>query len=86
MSFFTALSVIAVQIASRLIRRVESYLATGETVSMGQRLGVINLGSLIAAVLPRREDVLIEVKPGNLVTAGVFVAARYDVNGERTEH
>ncbi|MFH1928016.1 MAG: phosphatidylserine decarboxylase [Chloroflexota bacterium] len=81
-----ALAVVVVQIASRLVRRVESYLSVGETVSVGQRLGVIKLGSLVAVVLPRREDVVIEVKPGDRVTAGVSVLARYEVNGERTEH
>ncbi|MCG2769754.1 MAG: phosphatidylserine decarboxylase [Anaerolineae bacterium] len=81
-----ALAVVVAQIASRLVRRVESYLAIGETVSMGQRLGVIKLGSLVAVVLPRREDVVIEVKPGDRVTAGVSVLAHYEVNGERTEH
>ena len=48
---------------------------------MGQRLGVIKLGSLVAVVLPRREDVLIEVNPGDRVNAGVSVLARHEVNG-----
>ena len=58
----------------------------GETVSMGQRLGVIKLGSLVAVVLPRREDVVIEVKPDDRVAAGVSGLVRYKVNDERTEH
>jgi phosphatidylserine decarboxylase len=72
-----SLSVAVVQIASRLVRRIEGYLKVGETVSAGQRLGMIRLGSLVAIVIPDREDVRIEVKPGDRVTAGVSVLARY---------
>lgn len=71
-------TVAVVQVASRLMRRVESYLGVGERVSVGQRLGMIRLGSLVAVVLPKREDVRIEVKPGDRVTAGVSVLARYE--------
>ena len=81
-----AVAVVVVQIASRLVRRVESYLTMNENVSMGQRLGVIKLGSLVSVVLPRREDVVIKVKAGDRVTAGVSVLAHYEANGERTEH
>lgn len=80
-----SLTVAAVQVASRLVRRVESYLSVGETVSTGQRLGMIRFGSLVAVVLPKREDVKIEVKPGDRVTAGVSVLARYEVNPEKAE-
>ncbi len=81
-----SLTVAVVQIASRFVRRVESYLNMGETVSVGQRLGMIRFGSLVAVVLPKREDVSIEVKPGARVTAGVSVLARYEVKDERAEN
>ncbi len=80
-----SLTVVAVQVASRLVRRVESYRSVGDTVSAGQRLGMIRFGSLVAVVLPKREDVRIEVKPGDRVRAGVSVLARYEVNDERAE-
>lgn len=75
-----ALNVTVVQVASRLVRCVESYRNVGETVNIGQRLGMIRVGSLVAVVLPLREDVTIEVKPGDRVTAGVSIVARYAVN------
>lgn len=81
-----SLTVAVVQVASRLVRRVESYLNVGETVSVGQRLGMIRFGSLVAVVLPKREDVRIEVKPSDRVTAGVSVLARYEVKDERAEN
>ena len=72
-----SLNVATVQIASRLVRRIQSYLKIGQTVDAGQRLGMIRLGSLVAVVIPNREDVRIEVKPGDRVAAGVSVLARY---------
>ncbi len=75
------LNVGVVQIASRLVRRVQSYLRVGEAVSAGQRLGMIRLGSLVAIIIPDREDVQIEVTPGDRVKAGISVLARYRVDG-----
>ena len=42
-----------VQVASRLVRRVESYLSVDQAVGAGQRLGMIRFGSLVAVVLPK---------------------------------
>ena len=72
-----SLTVAVVQVASRLVRRVESFLAVDERVRAGQRLGMIRLGSLVAVVLPKREGLTIAVQPGDRVTAGVSVLARY---------
>jgi len=81
-----SLTVVVVQVASRLVRRVESYLNVGETVKTGRRLGMIRFGSLVAVVLPKRKDVKIEVKPGDRVKAGLSVLARYEVKDERAEN
>ena len=72
-----SLNIAVVQISSRLVRCVQSYLKVGETVSAGQRLGMIRFGSLVAIIIPDREDVQIEVKPGDHVRAGTSVLARY---------
>lgn len=81
-----SLSVAVVQVASRLVRRVESYLNVGERVSAGQRLGMIRFGSLVTVVFPHAENVRIEVKPGDRVTAGVSVLARYEASDEGAEN
>lgn len=81
-----SLSVAVVQVASRLVRRVESYLSVGERVSAGQRLGMIRFGSLVTVVFPHAESVRIEVKPGDRVTAGVSVLARYEASDEGIEN
>jgi phosphatidylserine decarboxylase len=64
-----------VQIASRLVRRIVSFVAEGETVAGGQRIGVIRLGSQVDLVLPAREDLTPAVSPGDRVLAGVSVVA-----------
>lgn len=72
------LSVGVVQVASRLVRRIQSYLSSGQMVAAGQRLGMIRFGSLVAVVLPQRRDISIMVRVGDRVAAGVSVLARYD--------
>jgi len=80
-----SLAVAVVQIASRLVRCVESYLSVGETVGAGQRLGMIKLGSLVVLVLPKRRDVRVKVQPGDRVMAGITVLARYQANEKRED-
>ena len=64
-----------VQIASRLVRQIASYVKVGEDVSLGQRVGVIRLGSQVDVVLPVRPDVVVNVQPGQRVRAGESVLA-----------
>jgi phosphatidylserine decarboxylase len=71
------LTVSTVQIASRLVRRVDNYLQAGQTVKLGQRLGMIRFGSLVAAIFPDREDIKIEVHIGQKVLAGTSILAHY---------
>lgn len=66
-----------VQIASRLVRRILSYLREGDRLDIGQRLGAIVFGSQVDVVIPEMENLRIEVKPEDEVKAGVSVIARY---------
>lgn len=75
------LSVAVVQVASRLVRRIESYLDEGQQVSQSQRLGRIRFGSLVAVIIPARADVRIIVEPGSKVKAGESILARYADDG-----
>jgi phosphatidylserine decarboxylase len=70
------LSVGVVQVASRLVRRIQGYLSLGQRVDAAQRLGMIRFGSLVAVVVPQSQDIDIQVKVGEHVTAGVSVLAR----------
>ena len=64
-----------VQIASRLVRQIASYVKVDEEVALGQRVGVIRLGSQVDVVLPARPDVTIQVREGQRVRAGESVLA-----------
>ncbi len=66
-----------IQIASRLVRRVDNYLHEEQTVILGQRLGMIRFGSQVAVILPNREDITIEVRLGQKVLAGTSILALY---------
>lgn len=63
--------VVIVQIASRLVRRIVSYLDQGETVARGQRIGVIKFGSQVDLILPESPNLELLVRPGDKVLAGV---------------
>jgi phosphatidylserine decarboxylase len=67
--------VAVVQIASRLVRQIVSFVSGGQELEMGQRIGTIRFGSQVDLVLPRRADLLITVQAGQRVVAGQSVVA-----------
>ena len=69
-----------VQIASKQVRRIISYIAKGDEVQRGQRVGAIMLGSQVDAILPK-QSVEILVEEGQQVYAGTTVIARLKPNG-----
>ncbi|MCL5291401.1 MAG: phosphatidylserine decarboxylase [Actinobacteria bacterium] len=76
-------SVAVVQIASRLVRKIVSYLEEGQMVDLGQRIGVIRFGSQVDLIIPDLESLSISVKPGDKVFAGRSEIARYALNIEQ---
>jgi phosphatidylserine decarboxylase len=66
-----------IQIASRLVRRIVSYVGEGDSLELGQRIGAILFGSQVDVVIPKLENLKIEVKTRDEVQAGVSVIARY---------
>ena len=67
--------VVVVQIASRLVRQIASFVQESQEVTRGQRIGVIRLGSQVDLVLPCRADLRVTVRPGDRLTAGESVVA-----------
>lgn len=59
-----------VQIASRLVRRIVSYVQTGEEIEAGQRVGMIKFGSQVDVVLPNLPGLIMLIKEGQHVLAG----------------
>ena len=78
-----------VQIASRLVRRIVSYLSEGERVEKGQRIGMIKFGSQVDVVVPKCSHIKILVKTGDSVKAGSTVLCTLEmkslVHKRRTE-
>lgn len=70
------LEIAVVQIASRLVRQIAPYVKVGEHVALGQRIGVIRLGSQVDVVLPVGCGVEVAVRKGDRVWAGRTVLAR----------
>lgn len=77
------IEIAVVQIASRLVRQIAAYVDVGESVTLGQRIGVIRLGSQVDVVLPVRPGVQIDVRAGDRVWAGRSVLAQLD--GDTTD-
>lgn len=75
--------VAVVQIASRLVRQIASFVNEGQEVSLGQRIGVIRLGSQVDLVLPAVEGLRVTVCPGEHVTAGESILGIIDGRGFR---
>ncbi len=67
-----------VQIASRLVRQIAVFVREGQEVALGERLGVIRLGSQVDVVLQERKNMRIAVNPGDRVRAGESVIAVLD--------
>lgn len=62
-----------VQIASKLVRRIDSYVKEGDIVKCGDWLGMIRFGSQVDIILPTECD--IKVKVGQQVYAGKTIIA-----------
>jgi phosphatidylserine decarboxylase len=68
-----------VQIASRLVRRIVSYVAEGETAQRGQRIGMIKFGSQVDVFLPVEALPRLEVAEGDNLVAGEWPLGRLAV-------
>lgn len=69
-----------VQIASRLVRSIISYVKEGDTLEAGQRFGMIRFGSQVDLIIPHIPGLQVTVKEGLRVRAGETIVARYSVS------
>lgn len=65
------------QISGAIARRIVCKLRIGEEVQIGERLGMIKLGSRTDVLLPIEPGIEILVKPGDKVHGGSSVLLRY---------
>jgi phosphatidylserine decarboxylase len=64
-----------VLIASRLVRRICTSIVEGQTVELGQRIGMIRFGSQVDVLIPAKSTPVIKVQAGDKVKAGESVLA-----------
>jgi len=70
----TGLQVGMVQIASKLVRKIESYVAQGEHVERGRWVGMIRFGSQVDVIIPENYEITLKV--GQQIYAGQSVIAK----------
>lgn len=68
---------VVIQIASRLVRKIVSYIHSGDSVKIGQRIGMIKFGSQVDLLLPRLDHLEIMIKEGERLKSGLTIVARY---------
>jgi len=66
-----------VQIASRLVRRISAFIKEGDSVEIGQRMGVIRFGSQVDILIPYEENLNVLIRPYDEVKAGISIIATY---------
>lgn len=64
-----------IQIAGLIARRIECFVKKGQSVKKGERIGLINLGSQVVIILPKRK-VKIVVKQNQRVKGGSSIIAK----------
>jgi phosphatidylserine decarboxylase len=69
------LQIALVQIASRLVRRIVSFVSEGSALQMGQRIGAIRFGSQVDLLVPAGSDIALAVQVGDRVIAGRTIVA-----------
>jgi phosphatidylserine decarboxylase len=65
-----------VQIASRLVRQIVSYVAPGDALESGQRIGMIRFGSQVDLFVPVAVAPALEVAVGDRTIAGETIICR----------
>ena len=67
-----------VAIASRLVRRIDSYIEEGDIVEIGKKIGMIKFGSQGDLIIPDIPGIRIVVAEGEEVRGGTTIIAEYD--------
>ena len=77
-------NILCTQIAGLIARRIVCRLKSGDSVTTGQRIGLIKFGSRVDVVMPPTYSVL--VKAGEKVKAGLDVIGRRRTRNQSTTH
>jgi len=69
--------VVVVQIADRYVKECDAFVAQGEPIEAGQKIGMIRMGSQCDLFVPDSANVKIDCTPGARVVAGETVLGTY---------
>ncbi len=69
--------VVVVQIADRYVNECDSFVAAGQNVDAGQKIGMIRMGSQCDLFVPDGAGVTIDCHPRQRVKAGETIIGRY---------
>lgn len=69
------LEIAIVQIASRLVRRIVTFVSAGDPLDRGQRIGAIRFGSQVDLIVPASPQIRLTVQAGDRVIAGQTIMA-----------
>jgi len=69
--------VTVVQIASFTVRRIDCYVKEGDSVKIGERIGMVKLGSQVDLIIPDLPGLEILKKQGDKVRAGETIIAEF---------
>ena len=64
-----------VQITTRLVRKIVTYVKEGQVIGKGDRIGMIKFGSQVDVILPNNPAIEIKIVPGEKVQAGSSIIA-----------
>jgi phosphatidylserine decarboxylase len=64
-----------IQIAGFIVNRIENWMKPGDKVKTGDRIGLINFGSQVSIIIPKKRMKLM-VKEGQKVNAGISIIAK----------
>lgn len=67
------------QITSRLVRNIKAYIRENMTVTKGEKIGMIRFGSQVDIVIPKSDKILLNVKIGQKVKAGITAIAKINI-------
>ncbi|MEK6677254.1 MAG: phosphatidylserine decarboxylase [Planctomycetota bacterium] len=76
--------VVVTQVAGLVARRIICHVQAGDSVTIGERFGLIKFGSRTELIVPRLEGTEIVVRLGDGVKAGLTVLVRQRVKPEAT--
>jgi phosphatidylserine decarboxylase len=64
------LQIALVQIASRLVRRIATFVSEDDELRLGQRIGAIRFGSQVDLLLPAGKGIRLATQVGDRLVAG----------------